>query len=541
MEGVNAQAVSYTAFNRVAMIREAVDLGSNGTVIRTQSFTYYSNGDRVSSDYAVNGADNRVRLYLSDYEEETTLAGTTQIAYITSPVGLSIMMVNINGDESINYVYTDHLGSPAFVTDASANIIAKQSYDAWGRPRNADDWLLTTTPSISNPTWLWRGYTGHEMMTEFGLVNMNARLYDYINGRMCEPDIATSAGTQGQSRYSYALNNPLKYSDPSGNFVNLVPALIGGIINVVMNFNNINNIGQFLGYFAVGAVGGLIGAGVGAAITGVVGSVGFTAGLAVGAGSGFAGGFIGGFGNSAVAGNDVSTSFISGLKGGMLGALIGGIANGLVAGVSSVKHGGDFWSGKGAKYISFSEIDSYSESVSDGQLDYNTQTAKEFQECNFPNVDKHIGATNIYADGSTPIPDGNYSYHIDKYGNCIAFNRINPEFSLKVNAISVYEPYSKINTQYYYKGAFTSKIQLYLTMKHEIVHLYFYNIGIYNHGEGNAYIVQGKQEKIWGLLNRVENTQFILNNLIKSGDLFYKQFPFPYGVYPFKPIPNLPW
>lgn len=48
---------------------------------------------------------------------------------------------------------------------------------------------------------------------------MNGRLYDPVVGRFLEPDpvIQNATSTQNLNRYSYALNNPLKYTDPSGN------------------------------------------------------------------------------------------------------------------------------------------------------------------------------------------------------------------------------------------------------------------------------------------------------------------------------------
>lgn len=68
--------------------------------------------------------------------------------------------------------------------------------------------------------WL-RGYTGHEHLDSFGLINMNARLYDPKLGRMLSVDNYVSApGTAlGYNRYAYAMNNPVVYTDPSGNFI----------------------------------------------------------------------------------------------------------------------------------------------------------------------------------------------------------------------------------------------------------------------------------------------------------------------------------
>jgi hypothetical protein len=49
---------------------------------------------------------------------------------------------------------------------------------------------------------------------------MNGRLYDPVLGRMLSPDnnIQEGFNTQNYNRYSYVLNNPLKFNDPSGEF-----------------------------------------------------------------------------------------------------------------------------------------------------------------------------------------------------------------------------------------------------------------------------------------------------------------------------------
>ncbi|MBK7140052.1 MAG: hypothetical protein IPH74_14005, partial [Bacteroidetes bacterium] len=63
-----------------------------------------------------------------------------------------------------------------------------------------------------------RGYTVHQHLKEFGIINMNGRLYDPIVGRMLNVDnfVQDPSSSQAFNRYSYVVNNPLKYTDPSG-------------------------------------------------------------------------------------------------------------------------------------------------------------------------------------------------------------------------------------------------------------------------------------------------------------------------------------
>ena len=65
-----------------------------------------------------------------------------------------------------------------------------------------------------------REFTGQEQIPDVGLVNMNGRLYDPSLGRFLSPDpnIQFVANLQSYNRYSYAGNNPLRYTDPTGYF-----------------------------------------------------------------------------------------------------------------------------------------------------------------------------------------------------------------------------------------------------------------------------------------------------------------------------------
>lgn len=63
-----------------------------------------------------------------------------------------------------------------------------------------------------------RGYTGHEHLDEVGLIHMNGRIYDPLIGRFLQMDpiIQDPYASQSFNRYSYVMNNPLMYTDPTG-------------------------------------------------------------------------------------------------------------------------------------------------------------------------------------------------------------------------------------------------------------------------------------------------------------------------------------
>jgi len=107
----------------------------------------------------------------------------------------------------IYYTHKDHLGSIISITDGNGSAVFKASYDAWGQQ--------TIT---ANTFKFHRGFSGHEHLPEFGLINMNGRMYDPIVGRFLSPDPFVQAPDFSQSfnRYSYCINNPLKYTDPTG-------------------------------------------------------------------------------------------------------------------------------------------------------------------------------------------------------------------------------------------------------------------------------------------------------------------------------------
>jgi RHS repeat-associated protein len=83
----------------------------------------------------------------------------------------------------------------------------------WG----ADD-PTTTGASDNEDDLIPRGFTGHEMMDDLGLIHMNGRIYDPRLARFLSADQVIQAPfiLQSYNRYSYCFNNPLGLVDPSG-------------------------------------------------------------------------------------------------------------------------------------------------------------------------------------------------------------------------------------------------------------------------------------------------------------------------------------
>ncbi len=221
------QQITYTPYLKTESISEL-----NGYVV---DFVYNQDFDRVKSTLTLNGMPIESKIYLGDYELRKDLqTGVVQkIHYISGAQGTCLILVGINEDYEPHFIYTDHLGSIVTITNVAGTIEAEQNFDAWGRKRNTNDWTYNNI--AVNIGWLYRGYTGHEHLQEFALINMNGRIYDHVLGRILSPDnlITNTYNSQAYNRYTYAFNNPLKFTDPDGNLPILAPMLIGAAIGFI--------------------------------------------------------------------------------------------------------------------------------------------------------------------------------------------------------------------------------------------------------------------------------------------------------------------
>ena len=162
----------------------------------------------------------------------------------------------------MHYIRRDYLGSITQVTNSSGSLVRETGYDAWGKLRVPNN-MHVYTPDTEPELFLGRGYTGHEHLPYFGLINMNARLYDPALGRFLSPDPYVQAPdfTQSFNRYSYCMNNPLKFTDPDGEiawFIPVIAAAVGAGINLWANWDNIEGFWDGLATFGVGALAGAL-------------------------------------------------------------------------------------------------------------------------------------------------------------------------------------------------------------------------------------------------------------------------------------------
>ena len=296
----------------------------------------------------------------------------------------SSVLVKENGTSNVYHICRDYLGSITHLTDYNGVVLQENSYDAWGRLRNPQTQVLYNDDSQPK-LLLDRGYTSHEHLPHFGLINMNARLYSPVLGRFLSPDpyVTMPDFSQNFNRYSYALNNPLKFTDPSGESVVIgaivFGAVMGGMTSLRMNINNINSYGDMFACFGMGALAGGLTAGAGAAVGGVAG--GFVGGMI----SGGVAGFVGGSSSAWIGGASFGDGLLSGLKGGGISALTAG----LMSGISSAMNGGNFWTGAGQAIILEAVL------ASDESDIYFTTSAKQYRDSGDVIINDDMLRTNI--------------------------------------------------------------------------------------------------------------------------------------------------
>ena len=219
------------------------------------------------------------RYYIGNiYEEKEKNDTITKINYIfAGGKAIAIFETKAQGDSTLLFIHHDQLGSINAYSDVNGILVQELSYDAWGRRRNPETWAYYTD-IIDAGAWDSHGFTGHEHIDLFEVVNMDGRMYDPVIGRFLSPDpiIQSPDFSQSLNRYAYCLNNPLSLVDPSGyswfskNWKSLVAAAVGITVTALTGnlYAGAKGIEAAVGAMVAGAAGGAAGAMTGALLNG---------------------------------------------------------------------------------------------------------------------------------------------------------------------------------------------------------------------------------------------------------------------------------
>ena len=138
-------------------------------------------------------------------EERISGTGSDTIRYYHG-AGIDEPLARKNSSDVVTYYLADHLGSIAQETNASGAVTLEREYDAWG--------VLTQGSGASG-----YAFTGREWDAETGLYYYRARYYSAATGQFLGEDPIRTSG----SLFSYVANAPLVHTDPTGQFIWVLP------------------------------------------------------------------------------------------------------------------------------------------------------------------------------------------------------------------------------------------------------------------------------------------------------------------------------
>jgi RHS repeat-associated protein len=242
-----AKALAYTSFNMPNAICEArgtgsaaqvlqqggvdVDCASSGGIVQYKySYTYSAEHERVRL-VTVRPTDTLTSIYLHPagkgallYEKEfSQLYNRYEHKHYVNggsgPVGVFVTKSTYGTGEGpeMRYYHRDHLGSVAVITNPGGAVLDRLAYEAFGERRSPSGVPQDReSPIVGAVTD--RGFTAHEHLDELNLIHMNGRIYDPALARFmtADPFIQAPSNLQSYNRYSYVLNSPLMYTDPTG-------------------------------------------------------------------------------------------------------------------------------------------------------------------------------------------------------------------------------------------------------------------------------------------------------------------------------------
>ncbi|MBF0232657.1 MAG: EndoU domain-containing protein, partial [Desulfamplus sp.] len=218
----NGRVISFDNANLEWNQRDRLTLYNNSDFKARYGYDY--DGMRVIKDVRKKHSNQKeksqITVYVSpeyeirsDVSKKNISIGGTRVALVKSELSENLVP---RAPPTVEFIHTDHLGSPIVVTDSEGNTINEHTYYPFGE-------LRYHKVQISN-----RGFIGTEYDTESGLLAFEARYMWGTTGRYLSPDpellLLTDPPLSPQSLnlYAYSANRPLTHIDPDGRLFSFV-------------------------------------------------------------------------------------------------------------------------------------------------------------------------------------------------------------------------------------------------------------------------------------------------------------------------------
>ncbi len=204
-----------------------------------------------TAEYVYDGEGNRV--------QKLTSSSTT--IYVYDAFGRLAAEYNMGGpseEAGTFYRTTDHLGSTRLVTDAAGDVVSRRDFFPFGEEIDANASSgRAGIAEYNEETGFPQLFTGKERDEESGLDYFGARYMSSAWGRFTSPDEPFAdqdeSDPQSWNLYSYVRNNPLIFTDPTGNdCVYLNNA--GDAVADINDQNTAKDCGKTGGYWVDGTV-----------------------------------------------------------------------------------------------------------------------------------------------------------------------------------------------------------------------------------------------------------------------------------------------
>lgn len=229
---------------------------------QTTRFWYGPDGQRYKRQDG-----STVTLYIDGVEILIQNGVKTAKRYVA---GVALQTVVGGAVQATKFLFHDQLGSLVRIANADGSLAEGLDYTAFGDRRAYGNPSGTSGASANTN----HGFTGHEYVDGTQVIHMNGRIYDQELGRFLQPDpvIQDPLSAQSWNAYTYVFNNPLAYTDPTGNItfrqvLGIVIMIIGIVVVRGMDGGATAKMGAMMAFgFASGYVssgtlqGGVMGA-----------------------------------------------------------------------------------------------------------------------------------------------------------------------------------------------------------------------------------------------------------------------------------------